>query len=128
MTAITESKTPSQNRLEGFALTALLQGLPTYATAVLMIKIMGAHEIVGERWGAAIFVVLASLFHAVAGPWLGRKFPKLVKNGYEPLFYDGHLSFSEKIAQWRVQPAASLQLVTTVIMMSVLAVGAVSIR
>jgi len=128
MTAITESKTPSQNRLEGFALTALFMGLPTYASAVLIIKLMGAREIVGERWGAAIFVVLASLFHALAGPLLGRKFPKFIKNGYEPLFYDEHLSFSEKIAQWRVQPTASLQLVTTLIMMSVLAVGAVSIR
>ena len=128
MTAITESKTPSRNRLEGFALAALLQGLPTYATAVLAIKIMGAHEIVGERWGAAIFVVLASIFHALAGPWLGRKFPKFIKNGYEPLFFDAGLSFAEKIARWRVQPLASLQLVTTVIMMSVLAVGAVSIR
>ena len=46
MTAITESKTPSQNRLEGFALTALFLGLPTCATAVLAIKIMGAREIV----------------------------------------------------------------------------------
>jgi len=128
MTAITESKTPSRNRLEGFALAALLQGLPTYATAVLAIKIMGAHEIVGERWGAAIFVVLASIFHALAGPWLGRKFPKFIKNGYVPLFFDAGLSFSEKIARWRAQPLASLQLVTTVVMMSVLAVGAVSIR
>jgi hypothetical protein len=128
MNAITAAKSPSQNRLEGFALTALFMGLPTYASAVLIIKIMGAHEIVGERWGAAIFVVLASLLHALAGPWLGRKFPKFVRHGYEPLFYDEHLSFSEKIAQWRVQPMASLQLVTTLIMMSVLAVGVASVR
>jgi hypothetical protein len=128
MTATAGTKSPSRNRLEGFALTALLQGLPTYAMAVLAIRIMGAHEIVGERWGAAIFVALASLFHALAGPWLGRKYPKFIKNGYEPLFYDGQLSFAEKIARWRIQPLASLQLVTTLIMMSVLAVGAVSVR
>jgi hypothetical protein len=59
-------------------------------------------------------------------PWLGAKF-KMFRQGYEPLFFDCTLSFSEKIAQWRVQPLASLQLVTTVVMMWV-AVGAVSIR
>jgi len=127
MTAITESKTPSQNRLEGLALTALLQGLPTYATAVLAIKIMGAREIVGQAAGPLIFVVLASLFHGMMAPWLGAKF-NMFRQGYEPLFFDAGLSFAEKIARWRVQPLASLQLVTTVIMMSVLAVGAVSIR
>jgi hypothetical protein len=30
----------------------------------------------------AIFVVLASIFHALATPWLGPKFPKFFKNGY----------------------------------------------
>jgi hypothetical protein len=128
MTIISASKTPSQNRLEGFALTALFLGFPSYAAVLLIIKIMGAHEIVGQPGGPAIFVVLASIFHAMVGPWLGRKFPKFIRHGYEPLFYDEHLTFSEKIAQWRVQPVASLQLVTTVIMMSVLAVGVASIR
>jgi hypothetical protein len=128
MTAITESKTPSQNRLEGFALTALFQGLPTYANALLAIKVMGAREIVGSPDGPVIFVVLASLFHGILVPWLAPKFPKRFGQGHEPLFFDCSLSFSEKIAQWRVQPLASLQLVTTVVMMSVLAVGAVSIR
>ena len=76
MTAITEAKTPSQNRLEGFALTALFQGLPTYATALLAIKIMGAREIVGSPEGPVIFVVLASLLHGILVPWLAPKFPK----------------------------------------------------
>jgi hypothetical protein len=128
MTAITESKTPSQNRLEGFALTALFRGLPTYANALLAIKVMGAREIVGSPGGPVIFVVLASLLHGILVPWLAPKFPKRFGQGHEPLFFDAGLSFSEKIARWRVHPAASLQLVTTVIMMSVLAVGAVSIR
>ncbi|MFN5717227.1 MAG: hypothetical protein ACK463_22190, partial [Bradyrhizobium sp.] len=38
------------------------------------------------------------------------------------------LSFSEKIAQWRSQPTVSLQLMTTMIMMSLLAVAVVSVR
>jgi len=104
MNAISQTKTPSHNRLEGFTLTALLQGLPTYAGAVLILKLAGAHEIVGERGGAAIFVLLASLFHGVLMPWLGPKFPRFIRDGYEPLFFDASLSFSGKIAQWRVQP------------------------
>jgi hypothetical protein len=128
MNAITESKTPSQNRLEGFVLTTLFHAFPTYATAVLMIKLMGAREIVGQPGGAAIFVVLTSLLHGMVTPWLAPKFPKFFKQGYEPLFFDASLSFSEKIARWRVQPVASLQLVTTVFLMSVLAVGVAGMR
>src|SRR6185312_4681157 len=127
MNAISQAKTPSQNRLEGFLLTALLLGLPTCAGAVLMLKLVGAHRIVGERWGAVIFAVLAWLLHGALMPWLGQKFPRVSRLGYEPLFFDCHLRFSEKIAQWRVQPATSAQLVTRVIMMSLLAVAVVSI-
>jgi hypothetical protein len=128
MITISESKTPSQNRLEGFVLTTLFHGFPTYAAAVLLIKLMGAREIVGQPGGAAIFVVLTSLLHGLLTPWLGPKFPKFFKQGYEPLFFDASLSFSEKIARWRVQQTTSLQLVTSVILMSVLAVGVASIR
>ena len=75
MNTITEPKSPTLNRLEGFALTALFQGFPTFAAAALLLKLVGSHEIVGPRYGAAIFVVLAALFHALLTPWLGRKFP-----------------------------------------------------
>jgi hypothetical protein len=128
MNAIAAPKSRQQNRLEGFALTAILQGFPTFAMAVLILKIAGSHQIVSEKGGAAVFVVLASCFHALLTPWLGPKFPKFFKNGYEPLFFDASLSFAEKIAQWRAQPVASLQLVTTVLMLSLLAVGVASLR
>ncbi len=127
MNAISATKTPQQNRFEGFLLTALFQGVPVYAMAVLLLKVTGAHQIVGDRGGAAIFVVLASLFHGVLTPWLGRKFPKLFKHGYEPLFFNATLSFSGKIGRWREQPTTSLQLVTWMILMSLLAVAVASI-
>jgi hypothetical protein len=127
MNAVTAPKSRQLNRLEGFALTAIFQGLPTFAIAVLMIKLTGSHQLVDEKGGAAIFVVLATLFYALIGPPLGRKFPKLLGNGYEPLFFDANLSFAGKIAMWRTQPAGSLQLLTTVLMLSLLAVGAVSV-
>ncbi|MES5487927.1 hypothetical protein QMZ05_34750 [Bradyrhizobium sp. INPA03-11B] len=126
MNAIAAPKSPAQNRLEGFALTAMLQGLPIFAAAVLVLKIMDAPEIVGERYGAAIYVVLASLVYAVITPWLAAKFPKRFVHTYAPMFFDASLSFSEKIAQWRSQPTVSLQLMTTMIMMSLLAVAVVS--
>ena len=74
MDAITTPKSPQTNRLEGFVLTALFQGFPTFAAAALMLKLVGSHEIVGH--GAVIFVVLAALFYALLTPWLARTFPK----------------------------------------------------
>jgi hypothetical protein len=127
MDAISAPKSPQANRLEGFVLTALFQGFPTFAGAALMLKLAGSHEIVGQRYGAAIFVVLAALLFALITPALGRKFPNRFRHGYEPLFFDASLSFSEKIARWRTQPVTSLQLVTNVMLLSILAVGVASV-
>jgi len=82
------------------------------------------HPIAG---GVVSFVVAASTFHGLLTPWLAPKFPKFFKNSYEPLFFDARLSFAEKLSQWRAQPVVSLQLVTQVMMLSVLAVGVVSL-
>ena len=120
-------KSASQNRLEGFVLTALFQGFPTFAAAALMLKFTGSHEIVGHRYGTAVFVVLAALFFALLTPWLARKFPNRFRHGYEPLFFDASLPFIEKIARWRTQPVTSLQLVTNVMLLSLLAVGVASV-
>jgi hypothetical protein len=56
MNAIAAPKSSAQNRLEGFALTFLLQGFPTFAGAALLLKI-AHHEIAG---GVVLFVVLTS--------------------------------------------------------------------
>ena len=127
MNAIAAPKPAALNRLEGLVLTALFLGFPAFAPVAPMLKLFGSHEIVGEPGGAAIFVVLASLFHALITPWLAPKFSKFFRQGYEPLFFDASLSFSEKIARWRVQPQASLQLVTSVLLLSLLAVAVGSI-
>ena len=127
MDAITTAKSPRLNRFEGFVLTALFQGFPTFAAAALMLKFVGSREIVGQRYGAAIFVALAALFYALLKPWLARKFPNRCRHGYEPLFFDASLPFIEKIARWRTQPVTSLQLVTNVMLLSLLAVGVASV-
>jgi hypothetical protein len=79
-------KSAQRNRLEGYALTAMFQGFPMFAGIALCLKLIGAPEIVSDRWGAAIFVALASLVHALLVPWLAPKFPKLIRHGFEPLF------------------------------------------
>jgi hypothetical protein len=127
MNATAVPKSRALNLLEGMTLTAIFQALPTFAGTVLLLKLAGDHQILGERYGAAIFVALASVFYALAMPYLGPKFPKLFKNSYEPHFFDASLPFSEKLSQWRMQPKTTLQLVTMVMMLSLLAVGVVSV-
>jgi hypothetical protein len=92
-----------------------------------MLKIAGGHEtFVQKGVGAVIFVALSSVMFALIMTWLGPKYPRFFKT-YEPLFYDATLPFEEKLARWRTQPVASLQLVTTVMLLSLLAVAAVSV-
>ena len=73
MNAIAAPKSSAQNRLEGFALTFLLQGFPTFAGAALLLK-LAHHEIAG---GVVLFVVMASIFHGLLTPWLAPKFSKI---------------------------------------------------
>ena len=124
MNAIVAQKSSAQNRLEGFALTALLQGFPIFAAAALLLT-LARHEIAG---GVLLFVVLTSVLHGLFTPWLAPKFPKFLGHSYEPLFFSAGLSFAEKIEKWREQPTTSVQLVTSELMLALLAVAVVSMR
>jgi hypothetical protein len=124
MNAIAAPKSSAQNRLEGFALTAILQGFPSFAAAALLLK-LARHDIAG---GVVLFVVLTSVLHGLFTPWLAPKFPKLFRHGYEPLFFNAGLSFAEKIAKWRERPTTSVQLVTSELMLALLAVAVVSMK
>jgi hypothetical protein len=126
MNATIAPKSRAHSQLEGFALTTLFQSFPSYAAAVLLLKLAGNRDLVGDP-GVAIFVTVASLTHALLAAWLGPKFPRFFRTIYEPLFFDARLSLSAKIEQWRTQPIASLQPVTIVLMLSVLAVGVASV-
>jgi hypothetical protein len=119
-------KSRLRNALEGFALTAILQSFPTFAAAALLLKLCGNHDLVGDP-GVAIFVAIASLTHATIAVTLGPSFPALFKTLYEPGFFDGTLSLSDKITEWRTHPVASLQLVAIVLMLSVMAVVTASV-
>jgi uncharacterized MAPEG superfamily protein len=80
MNATAVQKSRARNWLEGMTLSAIFQALPTFAAAVLLLKLVGAHEIVSQPYGAATFFALASLFFALAMPSLGPRFPKFFKN------------------------------------------------
>ena len=60
-------------------------------------------------------------------PGLAAKFPRFFKNSYEPIFFDKSLSLSEKVLRWRTQPMVSLQLLTNVVMLSLLAVAVMTV-
>ncbi len=127
MNAVAVPKSARLNLLEGMTLTAILQGIPAFAAAVLLLKLVGSSQIVGPTGNPAVFVVISSVLYGAMMPYLGTRFPRFSKNSYEPLFFDASLSFSEKISRWRTQPATSLQLVTSVMMLSLLAVAVVSV-
>ena len=119
-------KSRLHNAFEGLALTATLQSFPTFATAAMLLKLFGNHDLVGDP-GVAIFVALASLAHALLAVTLGPSFPGVFKTVFEPKFFEAHLSLAEKITAWRTQPVASLQLVTIVLLLSVMAVVTASV-
>ncbi len=127
MTASAVAKSRSQNLLEGMTLTAVLQALPGYAGAVLLLRLLGGQAIVNHPGAAALFVMLACLCFALIVRYFGPKFPKLFKYSYEPLFFDPTLSFTEKLSDWRASPATSHRLVRVVLTLSVLAVAVVSV-
>ena len=123
MNAIAAPKSSMQNWLEGFALTAILEGFPSFVAAALLLKLV-RHDITG---GFLQFVVLTSVMHGLFVPWLAPKFSRIFKRGYEPLFFNANLSVPEKIAKWRERPATSVQLVTTELMLALLAVAVMSV-
>jgi hypothetical protein len=127
MNADTIAKSRLHNLLEGMTLTALFKALPTFASAALLLRLFGS-DLVAHAGGAAIFVVLSSLFYAAVTPYFGPKYPRLFRYSHERLFFDPRLGFTEKFAQWRAQPAASLQLAQNLVLVSVLAVVVLSVR
>jgi hypothetical protein len=115
MPFITASKSGPFNWLEGFALTTILQGFPIFAAASLMVKLLGDYH--GSP--PVLTIAMASVFYSIFVVSVGSAFPR-VKSGYEAQFFDASLSFSEKIARWRAKPATSLQLMASVLLLSLL--------
>ena len=122
MPFITASKSGPLNWLEGFALTTILQGFPIFAAASLMVKLLGDYR--GSS--PVLTIALASVFYSIFVVSVGSAFPR-AKSGYGAQFFDCHLSLADKITEWRTHPVASLQLVTIVQLLSVMAVVTASV-
>jgi hypothetical protein len=82
-----------------------------------MVKLLG-----NDRGGSHVLTIaMASIFYSIFVVSVGSAFPRHFKSGYEAQFFDASLSFSEKIARWRAKPATSVQLIASVLLLSLLA-------
>jgi len=128
MNAVAVPKSRRTNLVEGMTLTAVFTAFPTFAGAALLLNLSGTDQIVGSIGGATFFVVVTSILTAITAAYLGPKYPRYFKGSYEPVFFDATLSFREKFQRWLAQPKTAQQLVTLVLMLSVLAVAVASVR
>jgi hypothetical protein len=116
MPFITTTKPAPLNWLEGFTLTTILQGFPIFAAVSLMVKLLG-----DSHGGSHVLTIaMASVFYSILVISVGIAFPA-IRSGYEAQFFDAGLSFPEKIARWREKPATSMQLMASVLLLSLLA-------
>lgn len=124
MNAIAATKSRALNHLEGFALLALLQGLPTIASIGLTFKLFAA-GLVANISGPVIALAILSYIvaYALLVSWLGPKYPHPLRGQYDPVLFDARLSLREKIARWRSGHYGSLRLVNNVWRLSMLAVA-----
>lgn len=123
MPTVAVPQSTTRSRIECLLLYALLQGIPFYSIVALTMRLIDGSEFAGQRFGAAIFIAMTSILHALITHGLGPKFPYFFRHSYEPLFADPTLSFSDKVSRWLAQPKTALQLLTNALLLSVLAVG-----
>ncbi|MGY3076472.1 hypothetical protein ACVWZZ_002843 [Bradyrhizobium sp. LM6.10] len=128
----TVRKSSLHNALEGLALTATLQSFPTFAAAAFLLKLVGNHDLVGDP-GVAIFVAIDLARPCTACGDPGAELPGLVQD---------HLCSRPSTSQspsrpicrsptrsprGAPSPVASLQLMTIVLLLSVMAVVTASV-
>jgi hypothetical protein len=106
--------------LVGTLLIAIVFGLPTFVGAALLLKLFHSSAIVADSQGIVGFVVSTSLLTGLMAGWLGPRYPKLFVGSYEPAFFDGSLSLSEKMSRWLAQPLCQRRVLTSMLMVSML--------
>ena len=114
------------NFAEGVFLTAVMSGVPTFAGAAMLLKLLSSGSPLTEHPTA--FVVASSIGFAFLVAWLGPKFPVLAKSSYEPIFFDGALSFKDKVSRWLAEARTSQRLLTNALMLSVLGIAVMSLH
>ena len=106
--------------LVGTLLIAIVFGLPTFVGAALLLKLFHSSATVADSQGIVGFVVSTSLLTGLMAGWLGPRYPKLFVGSYEPAFFDGSLSLSEKMSRWLAQPLCQRWVLTSMLMVSML--------
>ena len=104
----------------GTLLIAIVFGLPTFVGAALLLKLFHSSAIVADSRGIVGFVVSTSLLTGLMAGWLGPRYPKLFVGSYEPAFFDGSLSLSEKMSRWLAEPRCQQRVLTSMLMVSML--------
>ena len=104
----------------GTLLIAIVFGLPTFVGAALLLKLFHSSAIVADSQGIVGFVVSTSLLTGLMAGWLGPRYPRLFVGSYEPAFFDGSLSLSEKMSRWLAQPLCQRRVLTSMLMVSML--------
>ncbi|MGJ4911993.1 hypothetical protein [Bradyrhizobium sp. SZCCHNR1015] len=108
------------NWLEGMALTALFQAIPTYAGAALILKLAHCTAL---RPGIIGFVASATIIHVLMTSAAGPRFQRMLRQAYAAEFYDATLGLADKVLRWRTQPEGSLQLLSSTVMLALLSVA-----
>ncbi|MGY3448041.1 hypothetical protein [Bradyrhizobium sp. USDA 4353] len=116
-------KAPLLNLLEGMVLTALFQAIPTYAGAALILKLARSNALHTNIIG---FVAIATIIHVLMTSAAGPRYPHVLKQAYAAEFYDATLGVADKVLRWRMQPEASLQLLTSTVMLAILSIAALA--
>ena len=124
MNAIAAPKSSAQNRLEGFALTFLLQGFPTFASAALLLK-LAHHEIAG---GVVLFVVLTSVLPRPVHALARAKVSKILQARLRAAVLQRQPVVCREDREVARAADDVGQLVTNVLLLSVLAVGVMSMK
>ncbi|CCD83939.1 conserved membrane protein of unknown function; putative membrane protein; putative exported protein [Bradyrhizobium sp. ORS 285] len=105
------------------ALTALFQAIPTYAGAALILKLARSHTLHTSIIG---FVAIATIIHVLMTSAAGPRYPHVLKQAYAAEFYDATLGLADKVLRWRMQPEASLQLLSSTVMLAILSIAALA--
>ncbi|WP_315787467.1 hypothetical protein [Bradyrhizobium sp. SZCCHNR2011] len=116
-------KAPLLNLLEGMALTALFQAIPTYAGAALILKLAHSTALHTSIIG---FVATATIIHVLMTSAAGPRYPHVLKQAYAAEFYDATIGVADKVLRWRTQSEGSLQLLSSTVMLAVLSVAALA--
>jgi len=115
-------------RLCGLALHALMWSLPTAAGALMLLKLVGASEIVTNPGGPVIFAIGLVLITAALDSLLSPRFPRLFPLGLAKTCFDDTLSTAEKVQRLRQDERVWQSLVAQIGFLSVLAIVLLTVR